>query len=240
MQIRFCIVFLFLLQYSILAEGQQTKTNLPQQEVWPEVDGYYKINRSLRLMAAASATRAETNYADGALALNLDYFALPGLRKFGQSTDLDSTRGYFQWLRVGLKYKQPDPSTEAPAPEYTVRTESNTRFHPGWESILTLKNRFDFQDKTGDWTVIYRPRLTWEKDFRTTYLYFTAYTYAEYYAYFDNSSRNAFNIATGAEVKVSRLIIFEVYYLYQFPHQPAVDDVSAIGLRLRFYMPVKK
>ncbi len=103
MQIRFCIVFLFLLQYSILAEGQQTKTNLPQQEVWPEVDGYYKINRSLRLMAAASATRAETNYADGALALNLDYFALPGLRKFGQSTDLDSTRGYFQWLSGRFK-----------------------------------------------------------------------------------------------------------------------------------------
>jgi hypothetical protein len=230
----------FLFQNPLFSQAQQPKSGSSVQEVWPEVDGFYKFNNSLRLMAAATGTRSMTSYADGALALNLDYFTLPGLRKPQEGTDLDSTRGYFQWLRVGFKYKRPDPTSANPAPEYSIRTESNTRFHPGWNSMLTVKNRFDFQDKIGFWTTVYRPRITWEKDFRTTYLYFTAYTYAQYFAYFNDASKNNFSIAVGAQIKISHLIIFETYYLYQFQNEPKVGAVNAIGLRLRFYLPLKK
>jgi hypothetical protein len=221
-------------------QAQQSTTPGTQQEVWPEVDGYYKINKTLRLMGAVTATKAETDYSDGALAFNVDYFTLRSLRTIAQGSDLDSTRGYYQWFRLGLKYNRPDPSSKDPEAEYTIRSESNTRFYPGWETILTVRNRFDFQDKSGFWTVIYRPRITWERDFRTTYLYFTGYVYAEYYAFFDDAPTNRFSACLGAQLKVSRLIVFESYYLYQFQNPPKVGAVNAIGLRLRFYMPVKK
>jgi len=239
-KITFLIFLSVLLQYPVSTLAREIKSDTLTQEVWPEVDAYYRFNQALRLMGAFTATKAHTAYADGALALNLDYFTLRSLRQSGRDMDMDSTRGYYQWFRAGLKYKRPDPTSKNPAPVYSIRTESNTRFYPGWKSLISLRNRFDFQDKSGFWTVIYRPRVTWEKDFRTTYLYFLAYTYVEYYAYFHNGNRNTLSAALGAQVKVSRLIVFDAYYLYQFQHEPLVNQLSAIGIRIRFYMPVIK
>jgi hypothetical protein len=227
------------MQIPFVSMAQQTTASANQQEVWPEVDAYYKINKEIRLMALGSATKANTAYQDGALALNCDIFALPHLRKVDTALDLDATRGYYQWFRVGIKYNRPDPDTKTPA-EYTLRTESNTRFYPGWKSVVTVRNRFDFVDKTGFVTVKYMPRITWDKEFKTSYLTFSAFFYAEYYLYFNDEPNNRLSLALGADVKVSRLIVFEPYYLYQFEHAPKVDGVQAVGLKLIFYMPLKK
>jgi hypothetical protein len=230
----------FLMDCSLLCDAQQSNSMPAAQEVWPEVDAFYKISPLVRLMALGSATRATTYYQDGALGLNADFFALPHLRKDIPEFDPDSTRGYYQWFRAGLKYNRPDPSSKNPASEYTIRTESNTRFYPGWKTLVTLRNRFDFVDKAGDITVKYMPRITWDKGFHTTYLNFDAYLYAEYYFYFDDASNNRLSVSIGANIKVSRLIVFELYYLHQFENQPKVGTLDAIGMKLMFYMPLKK
>jgi hypothetical protein len=235
----FTCLFVFF-QQPFRSQAQVKSPAGATQEVWPEIDAYYKLNPAIRLMALGSATKANTYYQDGALGLNADFFMLHHLRHEGPEIDLDSTHGYYQWFRLGVKYSPADSLDKGSAPEYTLRTESNTRFYPGWKSMLTLRNRFDFVDKTGFVTVKYMPRLTWEKNFRTTYLNFDAFVYAEYYLYFSDAPSNRTSAAIGVNLKVSRLIVFQTYYLYQFEHQPKVGALNAIGFKLIFFMPLKK
>ena len=231
------LVLISLVCVTINSSGQ-TSSVPTSDEVWPEVDVFYKIRSEFRLMALASGTRQGSSFTEGDLGINVDYFAFPVFRKI--SPGPDSTRGYFQWFRLGVKYDRPNQSEKNPVSTYTLRTESNTQFYPGWESLLRVRNRFDFMDKSGDVSTRYMPRITWEKDFRTTYLTFTGYVYGEYFVYFDNSPSNRFRAALGAIIKVSHLIVFETYYLYQFQHQPKVGALHVIGLTLKFYLPLKK
>lgn len=235
----FGILFLFF-QSPFQSQAQVKSPAGATQEVWPEVDAYYKLNQALRLMALGSATKTNTYYQDGALGLNLDFFMLHHLRHDGPDIDMDSTRGYYQWFRLGVKYSPKDTLDQGSAPEYTLRTESNTRFYPGWKSMLTLRNRFDFVDKTGFVTVKYMPRLTWEKNFHTTYLTFDAFVYVEYYLYFNDAPSNRTSAAIGINLKVSNLIVIQPYYLYQFEHEPKVGALNAIGFKFMFFMPLKK
>jgi hypothetical protein len=232
------IICLLLLFFEVSESKAQTASIPTEDETWPELDVFYRFSKEFRVMGLASYTKQGSAHTDGALALNCDFFAFPAIRKIKPGPD--STRGYFQWFRFGVKYDRPDPADKNPVPAYTLRTESNTQFYPGWESMITVRNRFDFMDKAGTITTRYMPRITWEKDFQTTYLTFTAYIYPEYYAYFDDAVKNRFSIAIGAITKISRLLVFDVYYLYQFQHQPKVGALHVIGMTLKFYLPFKK
>jgi hypothetical protein len=44
----------------------------------------------------------------------------------------------------------------------------------------------------------------------------------------------------GSDIKVSRIIDFEVYYLYQFQNKPSAEPLNAIGLKLNFYFKSKR
>lgn len=230
----------FLIGNPFVSKGQQNMPAVASQEIWPEVDAFYKINPGIRLMALASATKTNTYYEDGDFGINADFFILSHFRKEGPEIDLDSTRGYYQWFRGGLKFTRPDPSAKNTDGQFTIRTESNTRLYPGWKTMVTIRNRFDFVDKTEMVSVKYMPRVTWEKNFKTEYLNFDAFLYAEYYLYFKDETNNRFSVAAGFNVKVSRLILTQLYYLHQFEHQEKVGTLDAFGIKLIFYMPLKK
>ncbi len=237
-RIIFLSLLLVCLSFPFLSAAQDSTKKVPQQ-LWPELDVFYKLNQRFRLFALVSGTRLDKSYySEGAFAIHLDYFGFPAFRKI--NTDMDSTRGYYLWLRAGYYYSNTTPSAKKQATENTLQTEINNRFYPGWKSMLTIKNRIDWRIINGELNPRYRPRITWEKDFHTDYIHFTIYTYAEYFLNFGENDQDRFRYCIGGALKVSHMITFETYYLHQFGNGTKVFPLDALAILLKFYLPVKR
>jgi hypothetical protein len=105
---------------------------------------------------------------------------------------------------------------------------------------LTLRNRLDWRWVNSNFQPIYRPRIKFIRDFKTEYLTFDTYVWAEYFFYLNDNTQNRFRLTAGSDIKVSKNIDFEVYYLYQFQNKPSVEPLNAIGLQLNFFFKSKR
>jgi len=225
----FLSVFLFC-SFQILAQ------DTTKQEVWPEINLFYKINNSFRLYGLYSATKLKnSSFTDGGWGAYLDYFALPNIRKKLDMNVRDSTRGYYIWLRAGYMYSTTPSDASDPFKLHTFVLEGNFRFYLPYHILLTNKNRFDFRIKDGDYEPRYRPRLTLEKDLRTAYMYFTPNVYVEYYHYFGAKGFDRFRLSAGIQTKFTKHIEFETYYVHEFDNGQRINALDAMGLRLKFY-----
>ncbi len=230
------ICFVVLLFYSGLLLAQDTTR--AREEGWPELNIYYNLKENWRLFGMYSATKIRTSdFSDGAIGLYVDYFANSSLRKkFTPQLVDDSTGVYYLWLRAGVYYSSTPPKSTNPVKEYTVATESNSRFNLPADILLTARNRFDWRTVNGDFKVRYRPRITIEKQMQTQFLFFSPYFYGEYFVNFNESSSNRLRLCIGLEIKVALYVNFESYYLRQFQNGDTVDPVNAVGLALKFYL----
>ncbi len=212
-----------------------------KQEVWPEINLFYKLNNKFRIYALYSATKLKnSSYTDGGWALYLDYFALPNIRKKLSMEVRDSTRGYYLWLRAGYMYSTTPADSKDPFKLHTFVAEANLQFHLPYEILLTNKNRFDLRFIEGVFEPRYRPRLTLEKDLHTAYMYFTPNIYAEYFAYFGEKGFNRFRVSAGIQTKVTKHIEFETYFLHEFDNGERVEGLNAMGFSLKFYLKRKE
>ena len=230
----FLSIALFIFLHGVAQDSSGT-----EQEVWPEVNLYYKFNKKMRLYTNVSGTKLKnSSYTDGGFGIYLDYFAFPILRKHLAEHLRDSTRGYYLWLRVGYVYSTSPPQEDDPIKENTLVTEFDVRFH-FWKILTTSKNRFDWRNVNGDWKSRYRARITFEKDMKTAYIYFTPSIYGEYYVYFQGTGLNRFRISPAIQIKITKHIEFETYYVYQFDNGKKVDALEAVGLTLKIYLEHK-
>ena len=228
------VLLIVLITFSYIAVGQDSTGT--KQEVWPEVNVFYKINHKIRLFALYSATKLKnSSYTDGGFGVYVDYFAFPFIRKRVDPNWRDSTSGYYLWIRVGYLYSSTPPESEDPFKENTIVTEYNPRFHLPYHILLTGKNRFDWRIINGSFQPRYRPRLVLEKDMRTEYLYFTPKIYGEYYVYFNTGGLNRFRLSAGVQIKVASHVEFEPYYVHQFANGKKVKSLDAMGFTLKFY-----
>ena len=234
-KIIFVIVFLW---NSNTLSAQSTPV---QKQVWPEVDAYYRLNENFRIYGLISGTRLNDQYTDGTAGIYLDYFALPWVRQRRNETSMsDSTRGYYLWFRSGYQYSAA-PSYEKKNDVNTWEMESDSYFHlPYGRSVIIWRNRLDLSWVNGDFHPDYRLRLKLVRNLKTQYLTFNAYTYGEYFYYWSEKGKYKFRWCIGSVIKVSRVLEFEIYYLYQFPNRNAVSSVNAIGLQFNLYFSSKK
>jgi hypothetical protein len=227
----------------LLAAGEPVVAQLARtsQEVWPSVDAYLRLNTKWRLYGTMSATKLdESSFADAAVGIFADYFTFsPGFVKKIVPGRADSLPGKFLWLRFGYQYSGTPPSSEDPFKESMFVTEANGRVYTPFKTLLTLKNRFDWRIKNEEFNVRYRPRLTLEKDLKTTYLTFTAYGFLEYFANFGNSQVDRLRSQLGIEFRVTKLINYEVFWNHQFDNLPEVQSVDAFGMTLKIYLDTK-
>jgi hypothetical protein len=229
------LIFLSITLVGSLQLKAQDST-ITQQEVWPEANLYYNMNDRLRLFALYSATKLKNSaYSDGGFGIYLDYFAYPHFRKKLDLNIRDSTRGYYLWLRAGYLYSSTPPESSDPFKENTFVTEANFRFHLPYAILLTNKNRFDWRIINGSFEPRYRPRLTFEKEMQTAYLYFTPSIYGEYYCYLNRGGFNRFRVSAGVQTKVTSHLEFETYFVHQFDNGKNVKSLNAMGLALKFY-----
>jgi hypothetical protein len=206
-----------------------------QQELWPGIDFHYRFNNKFRVIASYSATKLKSSdFTDGGIAFNFDYYTLPVLRKM--YTPLDHSRGHFLWLRAGYAYSTSPKNSKDELKEHTLITEANGRFYLPNNFLLTNKNRMDWRFRNGSFQPRFRPRLNLERDFKTEFLTFNAYTYLEYFYNFNTGNKNRFRLAFGTEISVAHNLNFEIYLVHQFENGSQVNNVNAVGLSLKIYM----
>jgi|SRR5664279_5193581 len=211
----------------------------PQKQIWPEVDAYYRLNEQFRVYGLISGTRLDDEYTDGTAGIYLDYFALPWIKRMNNETEMsDSTRGYYLWFRSGYSYSAA-PSYEKQKDVNTWEMEADNYFHLPGRAVVICRNRVDWSWVNGVCHPDYRLRLKFVKNLKTQYLTFNAYTYGEYFDYWNEGGKNKFRWCIGTVIKVSKAVEFELYYLYQFPNGASVNSVNAIGLQFNLFFSSK-
>jgi hypothetical protein len=213
---------------------------LKAQEVWPSIDAYYRINPKFRLYGTVGGSKlSESNYTDGNIGAFLDLFTFP-FTHIHRSNSPEDLPGKFLWMRAGYQYSASPPSSEDPFKESMIVTELNGRFYLPYKILLTFKNRFDWRVNNGDFNARYRPKLMFEKDLRTEFLYFTANGFAEYFFNFGNSTVNRLRTQIGIEFRVTKMINYEVFWNHQFTNAPEIQKVDAFGMTLKIYLDRKE
>ena len=233
----FCISLVVILSPTLNALGQRGNK---AQEIWPSVDIYYRLNEKLRLYTTMSGTKKDSsNYTDGSLGLFLDVFSFPIISQRREAHP-EGLPGEYLRLRVGYQYSQSPPNAEDPFRENLFVAQADGRGVLPFSILLTLRNRFDFRAKEEDFSVRYRPRLQFDRDIHTEYLFFTVSSFVEYYVNFGESELNRFRFQLGIVVRVTRHLAYEAFWNHQFLHQPAVQEVDAFGMVLKFYLEDRK
>jgi Protein of unknown function (DUF2490) len=210
-----------------------------QQQIWPEVEAYYRINERFRLYGLISSTRANSEYTDGTAGAFIDYFALPWLRGKLNPELNDTSRGYFWWFRVGYSYSNAPPD-EKPKVTNIITTETNNNFNLPVSVILQTRNRLDWRFVNSVFQPIYRPRLKFVRNLKSEYLTFNVYLYGEYFFYLNDNTQDRFRLCAGSVVKIFKTMDLELYYLHQFQNKQYVAPLNAIGIQLDFYFKSKK
>src|SRR5688572_25018365 len=228
------LVLLVVCPFIAIAQEDTVVTPSTRQEVWPKLNIYYRFNEKFRLYTYLSATRLkESSFTDGAASVNLDYFGLPVWRHV--KTKADSSRGNLLWLRAGFLYSRSPSDDESPVTEYTMITEANVRLYLPFKFLLIPRNRFDWRFVNGDFRPRYRAKLQLERDLSTAFLNVNVYTYAEYFVNINSESHNRTRFAFGGELKVTKHMNFDVYYVHQFDNGLGIPTVDAIGLTLKLF-----
>lgn len=213
------------------------------QEIWPSIDVYYRLNPKMRLYGTAAGTKKdESSYSDAALGIFFDYFgySFSPVKKIIRAGHSDSLPGQFLWLRAGYQYSATPPSSKDPFKENMLVTEANSRFYLPFTILMTVKNRFDWRSKNGEFNGRYRPRLMLEKDLRTEFMFFTVNAFGEYFVNFGAPEVNRFRTQVGVEFRVTKRFNYEVYWNHQFENLPEVPEVDAFGMTIKAYLQYKK
>jgi hypothetical protein len=232
--LKICLSGLFIFQTTILVAQDST-----QKEIWPEVEVYYRFNERFRFYGLISGTKANSEYTDGSISANLDYFAIPWLRGKLDRELMDTTHGYYWWFRLGYSYSNTPPG-DAKKVVNIIETETNNNFFLPENILLTFRNRLDWRFVNGEFQPIYRPRLKFLRDFKTEYLTFDLYLWSEYFFYLNDKPQDRLRLTIGTDIKILRTLDLEIYYLHQFPNSPSVAPLDAIGIQLDFYFSSKK
>ena len=123
-KITFLLLFIFFSSQLLAQDSTATK-----QEVWPEVNLFYKLNNKFRLYGQYSATKLKnSSYTDGGWAAYLDYFGLPIVRQKLKEVR-DSSNRYYLWLRAGYMYSTTPADAKDPFKLHTLVTEVNFRYY---------------------------------------------------------------------------------------------------------------
>ncbi|MEP0712131.1 DUF2490 domain-containing protein [Algoriphagus sp.] len=234
-RISLALIILLVIAKSQLALAQGDSTQLtPQQEVWPELDIYYHFNDNFRLYSVVSGTKYDqSSYSEGAFSLFLDYFGFkaPISRLYFVNRE---ERFRFR-LRIGYLYSTTPPTDEDQIKSSTFRIQTSNTFSLSAKMRAYYIGRLDVVFSDDGVNARYVPRLRLERDFKTEYLTFSGYTFAERYLDFQGKDLDRTRITLGAILKVSKNVDFETYYLYQFSNPDNVPAVKAIGAKLKLY-----
>jgi|SRR5262245_50257337 len=204
-----------------------------EQQFWPEIATYVKINQEMRLYFQAVGTRENQQSIGLNLGASIDYYLKPFFKpKRFIFFPLDESRSRPLLLRAGYHYL---PSPDNPT-EQRIVLEATPRFPLKSGVVVSNRNRADlrFIDKEFSWR--YRNRLTIEREFAIKSYYFLPYLRIE--GFYDSNYEKWSTTATSAGFVVPLEKHSELEMFYEHRNNTGTSpnqQVNGIGLTLNLY-----
>lgn len=212
-----------------------------QEQFWPELDGYFKVNDETRLFFMGSLTRAEDadgrgsepRYENGKLGAHIDISLKPLLRPV--LDDKDWERNRYLWVRLGYLYVGNYEADGTSYHEDRGIFELSTRQPVAHGINLTGRLKWDLRDVDGDHSNRYRVRIGLERPFTAGGRALAPYAHAE--AYYDTryDEWNRQRYQAGIEIAISKNWRFEPYVARQDDDRSGPAHVNALGLIFKYY-----
>lgn len=211
-----------------------------EEQFWPELDGFFKLDDQKRVFLKAAATRAEDidgeddpRFKDVTLGAHLDFSLRPFLRKALQEEDWERNR--YLWTRIGYNYIETHRDSSGSYHENRGIVELSLR-QPLFEWLtLTERLKWDLRDIDGRYSNRYRIRFGLESSVQVFGHAATPYARAEafYDTRFDTWNREKYQ--AGMEVALTQRWRIEPYLARQEDSRSRPEHVNALGLIFKYY-----
>jgi Protein of unknown function (DUF2490) len=205
-----------------------------EEQFWPEVNAFVRLDDTTRLFFLASWTRsAESPDVDGLLGAHLDVTIEPLIRR--SLRDADWARERYLWVRVGYNLAGTLGAGPDQALEHRGLLEATARVPLPGAFWLVSRARGEVRDIDGDVSARFRYRLGVEREVTVWTLTMVPYAQAEvfYDTRFDAWSRQLYQV--GVEVVLDAHWRIEPYYARQDDSRSSPEHVNAFGLALKLF-----
>ena len=207
-------------------------------EFWPEVNLYKRLNETARLYFSADYTQSkEVSTAATAASANLtaavDVSLKPILRPKLISEDWERSR--YLWARFGYTRVSKIELGASELSENRGTLALNVRAPLPAEFWLEGRAQADLRWISGEYSTRYRLRGEVTRVFSTFEWAMLGYVRAEWYydTRYDAHSRTLYQ--AGLERTITPHFRLEVYLARQYDYQPQEDSLSALGLVAKWY-----
>jgi hypothetical protein len=131
-----------------------------ENQFLPEIDFYAKLHSEMRFQMQAKQTREGGEPTQAEIGPSIDFYVHPWVRLAKvRQFDLDDAKSRPLVLAVGYRYL---PEANGGAATNRLEPVATSRFPLGTKALITDRNRFDLDWKSGEFTWRYRNRLQLE------------------------------------------------------------------------------
>jgi hypothetical protein len=209
-----------------------------EEQFWPELDAYYHLNRSVRLMFLSAVTKGrDVDYFDGKVGGRLDVY-VPRLRPvlFRKIVREDDSRMQRMQFRVGYRYNHSIGRTPSTTEQRSF-LDGVVRWAVPANILMSDRNRFEFRFANGSYSWRYRNELKLERDFQVQHRSFTAYTASEEFWDSRVNIWNRFRFTAGLVLPFRNIWELKPYYSRQIDTTAQIRNTNVIGITLSVYIP---
>ena len=202
-------------------------------ELLPEVDTYYKLNSDVRIWFQAKETREFGDPVSAEIGPSIDLYMKPWVKLKGVTAfDLDDSKARPLLFSIGYRYL---PYPDAPPKN---RLEPFFTFNLPMKGGLLIsdRNRADLDWQSGNFTWVYRNRLSVERTFGIRSYHLSPYASVEtgYTSKYEKWSDTA--IYVGCLFPFGKRVEFNPYYEHQNNTGPSPNQqLNQLGLMLNLY-----
>lgn len=209
-----------------------------EEQFWPELDVYYHLNRSVRLMFFSAVTKdRDVDYLDGELGGRLDIY-VPRFRPvlFRRLVREDDSRMQRMQFRAGYRYNHSIGRTPSTTEQRTF-LDGVVRWAVPANVLMSDRNRFEFRLVNGSYSWRYRNELKLERDFQVRHRSFTAYTSSEEFWDSRFNRWNRLRFTGGLVLPFRKIWELKPHYSRQINTTAQTRNTNAIGITLSVYVP---
>jgi hypothetical protein len=204
----------------------------------PEVDAHLKLNSVFRVYLQAKNDRDGGQPNQFSIGPSLQLYLKPLIKLKNITTfDLDDSKSRVSVLETGYRYIT---SPEAPT-ENRMQAVDTLHFPMKTGLLISDRNRADLDWKNGDFTWLYRNKLSLERTYSIRSVHFIPYVAAEPYYESQYKKWSTTALYAGCYIPVGKYVQFNSYYEHENnTGKKPNKQVNSIGLALYLYFSLEK
>lgn len=205
-----------------------------ENQFLPEIDFYAKLNSEMRFQMQAKQTREGGEPTQAEIGPSIDFYVHPWVRLAKvRQFDLDDAKSRPLVLAVGYRYL---PEANGGAATNRLEPVATSRFPLGTKALITDRNRFDLDWKSGGFTWRYRNRVQLEREIAIRSYHMTPYASAEFFYESQYSKWSDTALYAGCRFPIRKHAVFNPYYEHQNETgKPPNQQLNQLGLILALY-----